>query len=651
MVEDAEVDEAIDADADTLKKISEWDKVLDRHWGDWLKEKTSLFRLVAGDQYEKDEERALKDNQKIPVVFNRVGPVIDAVTGAEIQGRQQTQYFPRTHGDAVKNEILTSGVEWVRDLTDADGEESDAKRDAFICGLGAVATEMDYEEDEQGRVVMRRLEAGSALPSPCLQANAKDRRYLRHRTHMSLDEFRSLYGEDVEGVFDPSDGSLATHNADPRSAYGGGSDSYERAEDDEVTVDLWQWYEVETVVMSSSQDGLRVVAYSREDFDVLEKAAAEAGRKIEGVTRRRRKYYTATLTGQKWLDRPKEIKQGRFTIEFITGKRDEEKKVWYGLVRPMKDPQKWANAFFSMLLHMVRTNAKGGLLVEDGAIGDMKRFQASYAKSDEITLVPEGVISGGRMKEKTPPQLPAAMVTLMSQSIDAIPGVTGVNPELMGIADRDQPGILEHQRKQAAYGMLATFFESFRRYRKFQGELMLDFMRMLGPETLIRVSGYHDMLQEQAEAQGMQGHNGGPPMNPDKQTYITVQEALGPESIKYDTIVDEAPAGPNQRERTWQMFVEILPVVREGLTPEMWAEALKYSPFPESFSAKMRELLVSAEPDEQEMMMQRLNEMGAQLDLMQRQAGVRKTNAEAEQKEVETVQSIMTPDPNPQVVM
>ncbi|PSA69911.1 hypothetical protein, partial [Corynebacterium diphtheriae] len=96
---------------------------------------------------------------------------------------------------------------------------------------------------------------------------------------------------------------------------------------------------------------------------------------------------------------------------------------------------------------------------------------------------------------------------------------------MLGMVERQQAGVLERQRKQAAYGILSAFFESLRRYRRSQGLLMLEFMRLLPPDTLVRVSGEEGVEQ-----------------------YVPL--ALDPETVKFDAIVDEAPAGPNQKEHT-----------------------------------------------------------------------------------------------------
>jgi hypothetical protein len=52
--------------------------------------------------------------------------------------------------------------------------------------------------------------------------------------------------------------------------------------------------------------------------------------------------------------------------------------------------------------------------------------------------------------------------------------------------------------------------------------------------------------------------------------------------ISYDVIVDESPTSANQKEATWAMLQQILPVIGKMLPPATWLALLKYSPLPTS---------------------------------------------------------------------
>ena len=110
------------------------------------------------------------------------------------------------------------------------------------------------------------------------------------------------------------------------------------------------------------------------------------------------------------------------------------------------------------------------------------------------------------------------------------------------------------------------------------------------------------------------------------------------------------------------MLTQIVPAIKDQLTPEMWAEFMKYSPLPDSLSVKLRELITNAEQSQQQQIISQLMEhiqgmegqmrqAGFQVDMEGKMADIRKTMVETEQKQVETVLSATRPDPNPQVVM
>lgn len=615
---------AIGEDADLIAKLQRWDADLEKHWGDWVEEAKECYRFVAGHQYAKDELDKLRSQNKPTAVFNRIGPIIDAVVGAEIAGRQEIKFYPREVGDSGVNEMLSRGAEWIRDQGEAESEESVAFRDTFICGCGWIETVLSYDDDPNGEVIFNRLEPWDVLADPAsTKPNFTDARYIRRQKTYSKEEFKELWPGET-GVFD-DEAELASYTSDPRRAY-------ERDEDersnraDQVTVSMYQWYETETVVLIPSPDGLDLIPVPYEEYEMMEDAP-------EGQTVRRKRYRYAMTTGHRLLEQG-ELEQRKFTIKGITGKRDEEKGTYYGLVRSMKDPQVWANSFFNMILHIIRTNAKGGLVVEEGAVEDIREFEKSWARSDSITKVSPGALQQGRIQPKSGPPYPQAIERLLERAVEAIREVSGVNAEILGLADREQPGVLEQQRKQAVYGILAPFFESFRRYRKQQGELLLDYMRRMQGQ-LVRVT----------TGTGVERY---------------VPLIMDQNVTKFDVIVDEAPAGPNQKMQTFQVIQAMLPILRDAELPmDVWVELLRFSPLPESLVAKVSESLMRGEqqgggdPQAQQIaqVMQNLQMRGAAAEVAKVEADANLKNVEAFSKEVEARNMAARPDPQPQSIL
>jgi hypothetical protein len=258
---------------------------------------------------------------------------------------------------------------------------------------------------------------------------------------------------------------------------------------------------------------------------------------------------------------------------------------------------------------MVNVNAKGGLMGEVDAFEDIRDAEATWSDPAAFTkLAPGGM---AKVKEKTPPSYPQSMDRLMEVSVTAIRDTTGINQEMLGLAGRDQPGVLEAQRKKQAYSILSAFFDAARRYRKIQGRILLDFMRkFLPPDTLVRIV-----------------NDDGSPM------YQQIGRAFDAQSDKFNVIVDDTPAGPNQKSIVFQMITQMMPLLQNAnLGPDVWAELLKYSPLPSAVSLKIGQALMSQEqqppdPAAEQMKQIQLAGEGAKVQLTQAQVAHHKAQA------------------------
>src|SRR6185312_2340339 len=148
----------------------------------------------------------------------------------------------------------------------------------------------------------------------------------------------------------------------------------------------------------------------------------------------------------------------------------------------------WAYKWLSQTLHIINTNAKGGILAEEDAFGDVADAEDSWADPSAITWLKAGALSQNKIQPKPQVAFPASIQNLMEFAVSSIRDVSGVNLELLGMVDREQPGILEAQRKQAGLTILAGLFDSLRKYRKEQGRLLLYFItKFMSDGRLVRV--------------------------------------------------------------------------------------------------------------------------------------------------------------------
>jgi len=596
-------------DGDLLSKFQQWDKALDGHWDGWKLEARVCYDFVAGYQWTAEEEASMLDGpdgaQRTPVVFNRTAPTVDSVCGAEITGRQQVQYYPREIGDGGVSDVLTQGIDYFIDECDGNEENSEAFRDMVICGVGITEGRVNAD-DGNITLIKERIDPLEVLFDPSSRkACFADARYLRREKRMSLDEFNEEFPEEEAVAGDDDITPKRPVIVDPRVRYKNGMQ--QTADSDEVVVCEWQWKERIRKYAVIDPDNGETVLLSADEHDELVASWPD----LQSQTVESWRFRRAFTNGEAILlveDMPVEA----FSYVARTGKRDRNKGWWYGIVRPMLDPQRFANKYFSQILHIINANAKGGIMLEAGAVEDMRQFEDTWADTQRPTIVMDGALSnanGPRVINKPTPPYPSGSERMMEFSIGAIRDVTGVNQEMLGLADRDQPGVLEHQRKQAAYGILAAFFDNAKRALKIEGRLFLMLVQKFVPaETLVRIIG----------------KDGG-------KQYVPI--ALDPNATKFDVSIDEAPAGPNQKERTFQVLTQIMPLLQNAdLDPEIWADIARYSPLPTALSEKIAEGMMKKGKAEAES-----GQMAAQIQQIMTKLGIEGAQAEVNDKNAQAM--------------
>jgi hypothetical protein len=595
------------ADFDQLKAwvCADW-KALSK----WREAAEGEYAFKDGHQWTEAEKAELEEKARVPVVFNRVQVILASVSGSEINNRTEVRFIPREIGDAKPNEILTAGAEWFRDEANAEDEESQAFEDTLVCGIGWTETLLDYTTDSDGAPRVVRLDPLEM----CWDAHAH-RKGLQDATRAArvrqipINEAREMFPDAEESTLH-CDWIDKTEDAEEHvnligDQYKSGRQGEDKDNPATVTVVQVQWRErVRSVEYVDPQSGERK-EMPKADWDKLAKVMpVDLAIPNRPVTRY---VWKQAFLGRDAILLENQPCKDACTFKAITGNYDRKEKRFYGLLRVMMDPQKYANKWLSQTLHIINANAKGGVMYEAGAVEDARAFEEGWAAADSATMVNNGALSGGRIQPKPQVQMPAALMQLTQFAISTIRDTSGVSLELMGMADRQQAGVLEYQRKQASMTTLATYFDSLRFYRKMQGEVILSFLRdHIAPTgRLVRI--VKEGLQQ----------------------YIPLATETG--TRKYDVIVDDSPAAPNEKERTWAILQDLLPIMQgAGMGLEDWADVMDYSPLPSSFAEKLRakaaEQAQQAQQDPQQ-----------QLAMQAAQAEVQKTVSEAEENQAQAM--------------
>lgn len=577
----SELDEAA-----IYNRLKNWFKADFAHSQDWRSGARLDFDFVAGDQWSAADKAALLDQKRPAITFNRTLSIIKSVSGIEINGRHETVFLPRgtAPGTIKVNELLTGASQWMADSSDADDEQSEAFQDAIVCGMGWTEPSLEFEEDPDGAYTEDKIDPLEMVwDKSARKKNLQDARRIFRVRKLSLEEARDLAAEFGEEVHDDAD-----LNADWASGIDDGKSEATKpveerrqrlensgGEDGERDVYIVhaQWIEKETYYRVALPHDPKPQTLTKEQFNKVYARAQALGVKLSFVKQRRKVYKQALLGGRVLGAVKPGLCKDRFTFQCITAEKHRNKGTWFGLVALMRDPQMWANKWLSQTLHILNTTAKGGIIAETDAFENQRQAQDTYAQPDAITWAAPGAIAKNKIMQKPGTGIPTGYINLLEFAISSIRDVTGINMELLGLRDANQPGVLEAQRKQAAMTILATLFDSLRRFRKNVGRVRLGLIQdYLADGRLIRVLG------NDGDAEAVELLKSGTVGN-------------------FEVIVDDAPTSPNQKQETWAALQMMLPVFRDMLTPELVLMIMEYSPLPSKLVDGLKKTLQEPNPE------------------------------------------------------
>lgn len=580
----------------------------------WRKEAREDFEFYSGSQWSDQDKRDLQEQKRPAMVFNRVAPLVNAVTGSEINNRREVRYIPREYGDAEANEVLTAAAEWFRDESGAEDEESDAFQDTVICGMGWTETRLDFEDEPDGAPKIERIDPlEMGWDCNAVKPNLEDARRVWRVREVSYEAAVDLTGERDRSKLDARwirdlDDSPQPHDQDEADLYSGTQDEFgDNYGRKKCTLVEIRWFEKQTYYRGPDLNTGQPREYDEKQIKLIRKQMPDFP-----VVRQTRKVVRRAFLGNEVIGQPDTpmVPPGLFGWECITGYRDKTEGTFYGLVRTAKDPQRWSNKFFSQVMYLLNSQAKGGIMAERGAFENDTDAENSWARADAITYLRQGSLSGDRPKVQPKPaaQLPPGFFALFQEAKEAINDVTGLSMEFLGMREVDQAGVLEYQRKQSSLNLLASIFNALRRYRKRQGRVMLYLIQEhLADGRLIRIVG--DGLSQ----------------------YVPLTKAQVADK-RYDIIVDDAPSSPNEKDRTWQILMQMLPLVKDLITPEIGLEMLKISPLPASLindlQKKAQEAAAQPKPPSPEEMKVQAEMQKHQMDMAGKQADLQMKQTE-----------------------
>jgi hypothetical protein len=256
------------------------------------------------------------------------------------------------------------------------------------------------------------------------------------------------------------------------------------------------------------------------------------------------------------------------------------------------------NKSMSSSLTFMLTNAKGGVMYESDAFVDPINAKEQWSKPDAFIELNNG--GAQKIVQRQTQNITTDLQMFFSESYKAIAYTSGINDEIIGMAQGQTPSPTAQSRVQGGLAILGWFFDAIARHTRNEARVLLEFIREFWTQgQLIRVGG-------QVNSQAIPLFKAGLPLD-------------------YDLVLDESVKhNPNLKAQVWNDLQPIIPSLLRFGFGNFLLEALKFSPLPTQLVASLQKMAQTegANPPQKG--------RGKQTDPQETQAKVMKMSAEGQ---------------------
>lgn len=531
----------------------------------WRAEASLCYSMYSSNQWADEVRYAIESSGRPCLTLNMIRRVIDTHVGIEIAGRRSLEYLPRTLGQAVPCDLMTSAVKWFFDSTNAQFVDTLVYTDVLVAGMGWVNISTSFENAPEGKPYYERMDPLCMLwDYRATKNNLEDAQYLFYEATRSVEDWKDILVDvdDDDFLYGLSqDKSQATivecrYKVKEKYYYGINPLNGEPFDVDRKTYN--QYKRIWNTQFENEPIDIQVAVYPR----VVVKKAYLGGKrllKIEG--------------GNDEVLAP----VGRFGWECMTGHYNHDDKQFYGLVRDLIDKQNMLNKSVSKLLEAVSLQAGGGLLVEEDAFVDKQRALRDLSNPSSVVECTPGALREGKIQPKIQTPIPESLSPIISMMMNQIKQSVGLNDELMGQRNAVQSAALESQRKAASLSATLGLHDSFIQYRLSVGKQVLYIIKeVFSDGRLIKVLGEEGYMEYQ-------------------------QLGAGNLSAEYDVIISENDMTPLDKARALEDIQKVLPFTQGAFTNEMALQyLLRLTSIPSTLQQKLLEVVKAQQSDSTE---------------------------------------------------
>lgn len=584
----------------------------------WRSDIRDNYGLYSCSQWlEEDYSRQIANNQPIRSI-NRSQTITDAIVGFEIQNRSEVKFVPRVNNEQQIGfaDITNNGTKWIEDNSDYSMCKSLAFTDMLISGTGFVENRIEYNENPNGKMQCSRIfpyfmlwdvtvrDKNMKSANWICRAKIIDRNelhnYLKGMTADERDDAAADFGSAVDARFleffstimiVKSLGVIYHYQWREMEYYyriKNPLKGWEGEVDDPYT---------EMVVESARvlQDKYNFDAFTDGEFvcDTEDLADVRAlfgtlDMKIKTIKAKKWRYYRADIVGNRVISKSENFSQTGFSIQVMTGKYDEIRQCYYGIMRSMKEPQRLLNQAVSDYEGFLRNIPKGGFIMEVDAVPNLEGFRDTLLKANLLTIVSSGALQAGKIMPKPCPPIPQGLLDMIQYATQVMLEVVGITPDFMGIADSKlMTAQLNSQLVRQGMMVLAPYFDSVRMFTQNSGRIFYEGFKILMENCESKLIGHITNESNRKDVEYLRNNL----------------------NIEYDIVIEDVPQTPSERQQTFEKLLELQSVLLNKPNPvDITPIVMEYAPFDGDQLKKIQALMQPQPPQEPDPVQQRLLE-------------------------------------------
>lgn len=429
---------------------------------DWRDAARRDYEFVSGKQWTDEDIAAFEESGRPAITINRIKPLINVLSGYQRLNRYDIDFLPRTNDDIDVCTVRKGLTKYILDECEYDKHESQAFLDAAIGGLGwlDVGYRFDAEINDGEAYVVREDPFGVYIDPETHKTDLSDAKYICRAKWVDKDELALAYPEHKEEIFAQYAIYDAAEKADGRT-----DDPlwYKREIQKARMVECW--YKVKTNQTMYYLSTGQIVPKEEMQLEYFLQGLVEAVQDVPVTKVRVASFIERVLLE----DIPSPYEHGEFPLVPITCYNFGVDDLPAGFVRDLIDPQREINKRRIQELHILNSTGNGGGWIEADAMTDQQKedFKKKGNVPGHFSEVRPGVLASGKIQERLPAQVPAAIIQAESQAQNDLVQISGINEALMGtdIPAQSSGRAIELKQKQAITH-IAPMFDHLRDAKK-----------------------------------------------------------------------------------------------------------------------------------------------------------------------------------------